>query len=97
MPDLSPSGRYDRFTERARRSLTMAEEEARGLFHNYIGTEHLLIGLARAEEGVAAKVLLEFDATADRLRSAVEAVIGRGQQPPAGASSATSAASLAGA
>lgn len=85
MPDAPQSGRYDRFTERARRSLTMAEEEARALHHNYIGTEHLLIGLARVEEGVAAKVLLEFDGTAGRLRSAVERVIGRGAEPPAGA------------
>jgi ATP-dependent Clp protease ATP-binding subunit ClpA len=85
MPDATSSGRYDRFTERARRSLTLAEEEARGLHHNYIGTEHLLIGLARVAEGVAAKVLLEFDGTADRLRSAVETVIGRGAEPPTGA------------
>lgn len=85
MPDVSASGRYDRFTERARRSLTMAEEEARDLYHNYIGTEHLLLGLARVEEGVAAKVLLEFDATADRIRAAVETTVGRGAQPSIGA------------
>lgn len=85
MPEISSTGRYDRFTERARRSLTMAEEEARTLYHNYIGTEHLLLGLARVEDGVAAKVLLEFDVSADSIRAAVVAVIGRGAQPPAGA------------
>jgi ATP-dependent Clp protease ATP-binding subunit ClpA len=95
MPDVSSSGRYDRFTERARRSLTMAEEEARGLYHNYIGTEHLLLGLARVEEGVAARVLLEFDATADRIRSGVERVIGRGQQPSTGAIGLTPRAKVA--
>ena len=53
---------FERFTDRARRVVVLAQEEARMLNHNYIGTEHLLLGLVRENEGVAARILLDFDA-----------------------------------
>jgi ATP-dependent Clp protease ATP-binding subunit ClpA len=69
---------FDTFTERARRVLTLAEEEARGFKHNYIGQEHLLIGLVRVEDGVAARVLVELGVTPEKVRKAVEYIVGRG-------------------
>jgi ATP-dependent Clp protease ATP-binding subunit ClpC len=78
------SGSFDRFTERARAVLTLAAEEARRLNHNYIGTEHLLLGLVREGEGVAAKVLSNLGIELATVRSAVEHVIGRGERQPMG-------------
>ncbi len=72
--------RFDKFTERARRVLTLAQEEALRFNHNYIGTEHLLLGLVREGEGVAAKVLGNLGVELNKVRSAVEFIIGRGDR-----------------
>jgi nucleotide-binding universal stress UspA family protein len=72
--------RFDKFTERARRVLTYAQEEARSFNHNYIGTEHLLLGLIREGDGVAAKVLRSLGVEMDKVRSQVEFIIGRGER-----------------
>src|SRR2546430_7603183 len=72
--------RFDKFTEPARKVLTLAEEEATRFNHNYIGTEHLLLGLVREGEGVAAKVLSNLGVELNRVRSAVEFIIGRGDR-----------------
>lgn len=68
----------DLFTKRARHVLTLAQEEAQRFQHNYIGTEHLLLGLVREEEGIAAQVLSNLGIEVDQVRHAVEAIIGRG-------------------
>ena len=75
---------FERFTDRARRVVVLAQEEARMLDHNYIGTEHLLLGLIHEGEGVAAKALRALDVDLDTLRREVEALVGRGQQPQRG-------------
>ena len=75
---------FERFTGRARRALGLAQEEARRLGHNYIGTEHILIGLAREGNGVAAQVLVAMGADADKIRTVVELVIGRGERATQG-------------
>jgi ATP-dependent Clp protease ATP-binding subunit ClpC len=75
---------FERFTDRARRVVVLAQEEARMLEHNYIGTEHLLLGLIHEGEGVAAKALRALDVDLDTLRREVEALVGRGQQPMPG-------------
>jgi ATP-dependent Clp protease ATP-binding subunit ClpA len=72
------ANRFDIFTERARLSLALAEEEARNFKHNYIGQEHILLGLIRVEEGVAAKVLTDLGVGPDKVRSGVEFLVGRG-------------------
>ncbi|MCH7616952.1 MAG: ATP-dependent Clp protease ATP-binding subunit [Chloroflexi bacterium] len=72
--------RFDKFTERARRVLTLAQEEALRFNHNYIGTEHLLLGLVREGDGVAAKVLANLGVELNKVRSAVEFIIGRGDR-----------------
>jgi ATP-dependent Clp protease ATP-binding subunit ClpC len=77
---MNERDRFDKFTERARRVLSLAQEEAQRFQHNYIGTEHLLLGLVREGEGVAAKVLLKLGADLQRVRSAVEFIIGRGDR-----------------
>ncbi|HAW60558.1 MAG TPA: NDP-hexose 4-ketoreductase [Actinobacteria bacterium] len=69
---------FERFTERARRVVVYAQEEARMLNHNYLGTEHLLLGLIREEEGVAAKVLENLNISLDDVRSQVEDIVGKG-------------------
>jgi len=69
---------FGRFTERAQRALVFAQEEARNLGHNYVGTEHLLLGLVREEEGVASQVLRQLGADVSKIRSQVEALVGRG-------------------
>ncbi len=69
---------FDKFTERTRRVLSLAQEEAQRFQHNYIGTEHLLIGLVREREGVAAHVLKNLGVELDKVRSTVEFIIGRG-------------------
>ncbi len=73
-------GRFDLFTKRARHVLTLAEEEARRFQHNYIGTEHLLLGLEREGEGIAAQVLSNLGIEVDQVRHAVETIIGRGER-----------------
>jgi ATP-dependent Clp protease ATP-binding subunit ClpC len=72
--------RFDKFTERARKVLSLAQEEAQRLQHNYIGTEHLLLGLVREGEGVAGKVLTSLGVDLKRVRKAVEDIIGRGDR-----------------
>ncbi|GLV55489.1 hypothetical protein KDH_23330 [Dictyobacter sp. S3.2.2.5] len=71
--------RFDRFTKRARHVLTLAQKEAQRFQHNYIGTEHLLLGLIREEGGVASEVLRNLGVEVDQVRQAVEAIIGRGE------------------
>jgi len=78
------ASRFEKFSERARRVLTIAQEEARALNHSYIGTEHILLGLVREEEGVAAKVLTNLGIGLSKVRSAVEFIIGRGEKPGSG-------------
>ena len=75
---------FERFSQRARRVVVLAQEEARMLDHNYIGTEHLLLGLIREGEGVAARALESLGISLDAVRQQVEEIIGRGQQPPPG-------------
>lgn len=72
--------RFDKFTERARKVLTLAQQEAVDLKHNYIGTEHLLLGLVREGEGVAAVVLTNLGVELSKVRNEVEAIIGRGKK-----------------
>ena len=72
--------RFDKFTERARKVLSLAQEEAQRFQHNYIGTEHILLGLIREGEGVAAKVLSNLGVELWRVRQAVEFIIGRGDR-----------------
>src|SRR6201982_736937 len=75
---------FERFTDRARRVVVLAQEEARMLNHNYIGTEHILLGLIHEGEGVAAKSLESLGISLEGVRSQVEAIIGQGQQAPSG-------------
>jgi ATP-dependent Clp protease ATP-binding subunit ClpC len=72
--------KFDRFTKRARRVLTLAQEEAQRLNHNYIGTEHLLLGLVREENGVAVRVLRDLGVDPRQIRERVERTVGRGQR-----------------
>jgi len=78
------SDKLDRFTKRARRVLTLAQEEALRLNHNYIGTEHLLLGLVREENSVAVKVLKELGVEPGQVVRAVERTVGRGERAPFG-------------
>ena len=78
------ASRFEKFSERARRSLTRAQEEAQHFGHNYIDTEHILLGLVAEEEGVASKVLNNLGVSASKLRAAVEFVIGRGERASIG-------------
>ncbi len=78
------ASRFEKFSERARRVLTLAQEEAQHLKHNYIGTEHILLGLVREEEGVAAKVLANLGVGLNKVRASVEFIIGRGEKASAG-------------
>jgi len=75
---------FERFTDRARRVVVLAQEEARMLNHNYIGTEHILLGLIHEGEGVAAKALESLGISLEAARQQVEETIGRGRQAPAG-------------
>ncbi|MBC7462978.1 MAG: ATP-dependent Clp protease ATP-binding subunit [Actinobacteria bacterium] len=75
---------FERFTDRARRVVVLAQEEARMLNHNYIGTEHILLGLIHEGEGVAAKALESLSISLEAVRSQVEEIIGQGQQAPSG-------------
>jgi ATP-dependent Clp protease ATP-binding subunit ClpC len=78
------ASRFEKFSERARRVLTLAQEEAQHLNHSYIGTEHILLGLLREEEGVAAKVLTNLNVSLGKVRSGVEFIIGHGEKPSTG-------------
>lgn len=75
---------FERFTDRARRVVVLAQEEARMLNHNYIGTEHILLGLIHEGEGVAAKALESLGISLDGVREQVQEIIGQGQQAPSG-------------
>jgi ATP-dependent Clp protease ATP-binding subunit ClpC len=75
---------FERFTERARHVVVLAQDEARLLKHGYIGTEHLLLGLLREEEGIAARVLDTLDVTVEEARAQVLLVVGRGAKAPTG-------------
>src|ERR1700710_2412110 len=75
---------FERFTDRARRVVVLAQEEARMLNHNYIGTEHILLGLIHEGEGVAAKALESLGIALEGVRQQVEEIIGQGQQAPSG-------------
>ena len=75
---------FERFTDRARRVIVLAQEEARMLNHNYIGTEHILLGLLHEGEGVAAKALESLEISLDAVRQQVEQIIGQGQHAPSG-------------
>ena len=75
---------FERFTDRARRVVVLAQEEARMLSHNYIGTEHILLGLIHEGEGVAAKALESLGIALEGVRAQVEEIIGQGQQSPSG-------------
>lgn len=81
---ISQRDRFDRFTERARHVLWLAQEEAHRFRHNYMGTEHLLLGLIREGDGVAARVLRRMDVDLEEVRRNVEAIIGRGKHIVAG-------------
>jgi ATP-dependent Clp protease ATP-binding subunit ClpC len=75
---------FERFTERARQVVVLAQEEARSLKHNYIGTEHLLLGLLREEEGVAARVFDKLEISVEEVRAAVVRIVGSGEEVPQG-------------
>jgi len=75
---------FERFTERARQVVVLAQEEARILKHNYIGTEHILLGLLREEEGLAARVLEALDITVERVRAQVVRIVGSGEEVTSG-------------
>jgi len=75
---------FERFTDRARRVVVLAQEEARGLNHNYIGTEHILLGLIHEGEGVASKALESLGISLEAVREQVQEIIGQGQQAPTG-------------
>ena len=74
---------FGRFTERAQRVLVLAQEEARSLNHNFIGTEHLLLGLIREGEGIASKVLESLGVKLETIHNQMEKVMGKGDKPPA--------------
>ena len=78
------ASRFEKFSERARRVLSLAQEEAQRFNHNYIGTEHILLGLVRETDGVAAKVLTNLGVELTKVRSAVEFIIGRGERATPG-------------
>jgi hypothetical protein len=75
---------FQRFTDRARRVVVLAQEEARMLSHNYIGTEHILLGLIREGEGIAARTLESLGISLEAARRQVEEITGQGQRPPSG-------------
>src|SRR6202158_1195479 len=77
-------GLFERFTERARPVVVLAQDEARALKHNYIGTEHILLGLLREEEGLAARVLESLDITVEEVRAQVARIVGQGDEVTTG-------------
>src|SRR6195952_5381043 len=83
-PFLEEKNMFERFTDRARRVVVLAQEEARMLSHNYIGTEHILLGLIHEGDGIAAKALESLGVSREAVRAQVEEIIGQGQQAPSG-------------
>lgn len=75
---------FERFTERARQVVVLAQEEARILMHGHIGSEHILLGLLREEEGLAARVLASFDVEIDKVREMTVEIVGKGEHPAEG-------------
>ena len=75
---------FERFTERARQVVVLAQDEARALGHGYIGTEHLLLGILREEEGLGGRVLASLGVTVEGARDQVARIVGRGEEPPTG-------------
>jgi ATP-dependent Clp protease ATP-binding subunit ClpC len=75
---------FERFTERARQVVVLAQDESRALGHDYIGTEHILLGLLREEEGLAARVLESLDITVEEVREQVVRIVGQGESVPTG-------------
>ena len=75
---------FERFTDRSRRVIVLAQEEARMLDHNHIGTEHILLGLIRESDGCAARALESLEISLGAVRQQVEEIIGRGQEAPTG-------------
>ena len=73
---------FERFTERARRVIILAQEEAKRLNHSAVGTEHILLGIVREGEGVASKVLESLNISPERVRAEIESAIGRGERTP---------------
>ena len=84
VPTLERAHMFERFTDRARRVVVLAQEEARLLNHSYIGTEHILLGLIHEGEGVAAKALESLGISLEAVRSQVEEIIGQGGSSPSG-------------
>jgi hypothetical protein len=84
-PDPNDASAFRRFTDRSRRAIVLAQEEARILNHNYIGSEHLLLGLIQEGEGVAARALENLGVSLEGVRTQVEEIIGMGEQRPSGA------------
>jgi hypothetical protein len=84
LEDNQAANMFERFTERARQVVVLAQEEARTLKHNYIGTEHILLGLLREEEGLAARVLESLDITVERVRAQVVRIVGTGEEVTSG-------------
>ena len=78
------ASRFEKFSEGARRALTKAQEEAQHFGHNYIDTEHILLGLIAEEDGVACKVLNNLGIAAGKIRAAIEFVVGRGEKSVVG-------------
>jgi ATP-dependent Clp protease ATP-binding subunit ClpC len=75
---------FERFTEQARRVVVLAQDEARALEHNYIGTEHILLGLLRMNEGLAARALESLEVTVEEVRAQVALIVGQGDEVTAG-------------
>jgi ATP-dependent Clp protease ATP-binding subunit ClpA len=73
---------FERFSDAARRVVVLAQEESRLLQHNYIGTEHVLAGLTKTDEGIAAEVLASYEVTIERVRAEIEKEVGRGEGTP---------------
>src|SRR5512133_3455073 len=84
-PQRGYAGRiFEKFTERARQVVVLAQDEARACRHNYIGTEHILLGLLREEEGLAARVLESLDITVEEVRAQVARIVGQGDEVTTG-------------
>ena len=75
---------FERFNERARDVIMLAQDESRTLGHNYIGTEHILVGILREQNGLGARVLDSFGITAEQVRAQIESTVGRGSSTPTG-------------
>ena len=88
------ASRFEKFSERARRVLSLAQEEAQRFNHNYIGTEHILLGLSRETNGAAAKVLSGLGIELNKVRSAIEFIIGRGETSSQGEERSTEGVSM---